>query len=382
MKILCCSNMPFAEEAFRTLGDTRSMDGRTITRRDVQDVDILAVRSTTKVDAELLRGSRVKFVGTATIGTDHFDTAYFDQAGIQWCHAPGCNANSVSEYVTAALLCLADRHSFTLEGKTLGVIGVGNVGRRVVAKAEALGMRVLQNDPPRRRVEHDNAVFVDLDTLLQESDIVTLHVPLQRKGPDATWHLAGNRFFARLKPDAIFLNAARGAVVETDALLAAMQQGIVAHTVIDTWEHEPAFRKDLLPRVDLGTPHIAGHSFEGKYIGTLMVYRSVCKFLDHPAEWTPDSLLPEPVVPQFDVNADGRPEETVLRSLVKQIYDIEQDDRKLRAAIHEKKHDKAFDRLRKHYPIRREFRFTRVTLHNATPSLRRKVADLGFTLTP
>ena len=153
MKIICATNMPFAREAFSTLGDVRILEGRDISAQDVKDVEVLALRSTTKVDRGLLEGSKVRFVGTATIGTDHLDLGYFDQAGIRWCFAPGCNANSVSEYVTAALLTLGERNGITLEGKTIGVIGVGNVGSRVVAKARALGMRVLMNDPPRERKE-------------------------------------------------------------------------------------------------------------------------------------------------------------------------------------------------------------------------------------
>ncbi|MFC1453356.1 4-phosphoerythronate dehydrogenase [Verrucomicrobiota bacterium] len=294
MKIVCAANMPYAREAFSTLGCPVVLDGRAIAANDVRDAEVLAIRSTTRADRALLDGSAVRFVGTATIGTDHMDISYFERAGIRWCYSPGCNANSVAEYVAAALLSLADRHGFGLRGKTMGVIGVGNVGSLVAEKARTLGLRVLPNDPPRAAREGTALPWVSLDRVLAESDIVTLHVPLSREGPDATFHMAGREFFHRLKPGAVFLNCARGAVVETDALIEALVGGIVSHAVIDTWEGEPEYRTELLDRVDIGTPHIAGHSFEGKVMGTVMVYREVCRFLGLEPTWSPEALLPPP----------------------------------------------------------------------------------------
>jgi erythronate-4-phosphate dehydrogenase len=383
--------MPFAREAFSLLGTPLVKDGRTITADDVRDAEIMAIRSTTKVNRELVEGSKVRFVGTATIGTDHMDTAYFDRAGIKWCYAPGCNANSVSEYITAALLCLASRHGFTLEGKTIGVVGVGNVGSLVVKKAETLGMRVLRNDPPRERAETEKAQahkgakeskWCSLERVLKEADIITLHVPLTKTGQDATYQMAGQEFFDKMKPGCIFFNCARGAVVNTNMLLAAMDRGTVSRTVIDTWEGEPAFRVDLLKRVDIGTPHIAGHSFEGKVFGTVMVYKAACEFLGVEAAWTPDKLWPPPLVPLVEVDAKGSGEEDVLRDIVRRVYDIEADDKRLREGSVENDAERKahFDRLRAKYPMRREFRFTRVTLRNAPDSLKRKVAGLGFAL--
>ncbi|MGQ9661476.1 MAG: 4-phosphoerythronate dehydrogenase, partial [Kiritimatiellia bacterium] len=284
LQIVCADNMPFAEEAFDTLGRVAIVPGRAITPEVVRNVDLLAIRSTTRVDRNLLENSRVKFVGTATIGTDHMDLDYLQRAGIRWCYAPGCNANSVAEYVTAALLLLAVRHGFTLEGKKIGIIGVGNVGSRVMEKAVALGLRVLPNDPPRERRGESCLIpssvsngrqsipFVSLEEVLADSDIVTLHVPLTREGPDATYHMADHSFFSRMKKGAIFLNCARGSVVDTATLIRALDAGQVSHAVIDTWEGEPKYSPELLERVSIGTPHIAGHSFEGKVMGTVMVY--------------------------------------------------------------------------------------------------------------
>lgn len=383
MKIVCCANMPYAKEAFSTLGDILVKDGRKITAEDVRDAEILAIRSTTNANRALLEGSRVRFVGTATIGTDHMEIPWYEERGIKWCYAPGCNANSVSEYITAALLCLANRHGFSLAGKTVGVIGVGNVGRLVVKKAEALGMNVLANDPPKEDAPEtaNERKWTSLDELLARADVVTFHVPLTKGGRYPTFHMADKALFGKIKHGAIFMNMARGAVLVTDELLNAMHNGVVSHAVIDTWEGEPAFRKDLLGKVDIGTPHIAGHSFEGKVNGTVMVYQEACRFLGVDAGWSPEGLLPAPIVPEVKVDAAGRSDEQALWEIVRKVYDIEADDRAMRQcgddAIARAAH---FDKLRKNYPVRREFRFTRVSVMNASPSLSKKVSTLGFSV--
>ncbi len=378
MKIVCATNMPYALEAFSTLGEAVVLEGRHIGPADVKDAEILALRSATVVNRALLEGSRVRFVGTATIGTDHLDIPYFEQAGIHWRFAPGCNANSVSEYLVAALLVLGGRHGFSLAGKTIGAIGVGNVGSRVVQKAEALGLRVLLNDPPLQRAGGDKP-FVSLAQIQAEADIVTFHVPLTKTGPDATFHMAGDAFFKGLRKPVIFIDAARGPVVDTPALLRAMDAGIVKHAVMDTWEGEPRFSRTLLERVDLGTPHIAGHSFEGKVAGTMMVYEEACRFLGVKPSFSPESLLPLALVPELTVAAAGRQDEDVLREVVKPVYDIEADDARMRAIGSEPlKQAAEFDRQRKDYPMRREFRYTRVKAVGASASLIAKLRGLGF----
>jgi len=390
MKIICSTNVPYAEEAFRPLGDLTILAPKEITAARVRDADVLVIRSTLRANRALLEGSRVRFVGTATIGTDHMDLAYLDQAGIAWCAAPGCNANSVSEYVTTALLCLSQRHGFTLDGKTIGVVGIGNVGRLVVQKAQALGLRVLQNDPPRR-VAENNLVFLPLEQLLAEADILSLHVPLTKTGPYPTWHLADRRFFEQIKPGVVWLNAARGAAMDSDAFLAAHSltaraAGKVACAVLDTWEGEPAFRTDVLAQADIATPHIAGHSFEGKVMGTVMIYHAVCRFLGIKPTWLPEvrlpsaDQLPPPLVPEISLDPAGLSEEAALWRIVRTVYDIEADDRRLRAgaAMDPKTRGEHFEQLRKNYPIRREFRFTRVKLAEGHPRLEAKIRNLGF----
>ncbi|MBI2437798.1 MAG: 4-phosphoerythronate dehydrogenase [Lentisphaerae bacterium] len=412
MKIICATNIPYALEAFGPQGDLLILPPKEITAARVRDTELLIIRSTLRVDRELLSGSRVRFVGTTTIGTDHLDLPYLERSGINWCAAPGSNANSVAEYVAVALLCLAQRHGFTLSGKTLGIVGVGNVGSKVLQKAQALGLRVLQNDPPRQaltglpgrawaggQAAEKNPVFLPLAQVLAEADILSLHVPLTRTGSYPTWHLAEERFFERLKPGAIFLNTARGAVMDSDAFLACRAAGKVAYAIIDTWEGEPEFRTDVLAKADIATPHIAGHSFEGKVMGTVMVYQAACRFLGVEPTWTPEGALPPPIVPEIRVDLPaGQSEEAVLWQIVRQVYDIEADDRRLRAVAgadaptrsepdaktrgkpDAKTRGRHFEQLRRNYPIRREFRFTRVMLPAGNAPLENKVRKLGFAI--
>ena len=272
----------------------------------------------------------------------------------------------------------------------MGVIGVGNVGSRVARKARALGMKVLLNDPPRERAEGagrkpvieglEPGPFVGLDRILSESDIVTLHVPLSKSGGDRTLNLADESFFGRMRDGCIFLNAARGGIVRTEALIAALRSGRVGHAVLDTWEGEPAYRTDALPLVDVGTPHIAGHSFEGKVMGTVMVYREACRFLGVQPVWSHEALLPPALVPEILVDVRGRSDEAVLWEVVAQVYDVRGDDQRFRESVGlpDAARAKEFDRQRRDYPERREFRYTAVKVRNGTEGLLRTLGALGF----
>lgn len=379
MKIVCAETVLLGHDALSHAGKTVVLPDRAITRTDLLDADALIVRSKTKVNRALLEGTPVKFVGTATAGTDHLDAAWLKAHGIYWCAAPGCNANSVSEYIVAALLVLRDRHGLDLAGKTIGVVGCGNVGSRVVKKCEALGMRVLRNDPPLAATSADPD-FHSLETVLAAADIVTLHLPLVKETPWPTDHLADYRFFEQLKPGTIFINAARGSVCDYDALLSARQAGAVSHMVLDVWSPEPAFRTDVLKMADLASPHIAGHSYEGKLNGTIDCYNELCNFFEIPKTWDIAASLPTPEIPTLEIDCTGREDEDVLHDIVKRIYDIETDDRLIRdAAIHnEVDRARNFDALRKHYRTRREFMNTVVAAQNASQELKRKIAALGF----
>ena len=379
MKIVCAETVLLGAEAFSFAGETEVIPDREITRKHLADADALIVRSKTKITHELLHDTPVQFVGTATAGTDHIDSAYLESRNIYWCAAPGCNANSVSEYVIAALLQLGRRNEFNLAEKTIGVIGCGNVGSRVVAKCEALGMRVLRNDPPLSAVSADPD-FMPLDELLPQSDIVTLHVPLVTHKPWPTDRMADYIFFEHLKPGAIFINAARGSVCDYDALLAARMNGAVSRIVLDVWSPEPSFRADVLKHADLASPHIAGHSYEGKLNGTVACYNQLCNFFEIPKTWNVAASLPNPEIPEITIDCSGHSDEEVLHDIITRVYDIETDNRLIHeAAVHcEIDRARKFDALRKNYRVRREFMNTTIHTQNASVSLMRKIKALGF----
>jgi erythronate-4-phosphate dehydrogenase len=380
MKIVADPNIPFVQETFGPLGEVVLVPGRKMDAAAVHDAELLLVRSVTPVNAGLLDGSAVKFVATATIGTDHVDEGYLAGHGIGFASAAGSNANSVAEYIVAALLELAHRQGFRLRQKTLGIVGVGNVGKRVLRNAVALGLRVLACDPPRQRFE-SLPKFVKLDQVAAEADIITLHVPLIRReqlaslrkyrAEDVTQHLFDGPRFGTLAHRPILINSSRGAVVDNRALLAAFQWRKVTGAVLDVWEGEPSLLPGLLDRVDLGTPHIAGYSFDGKVNGTRMIYEAACRHFGVNPTWQP-SL---PVVPPQELTVSpADDDEDVLRRVVRQSYDITADDAALRKAPHE------FDRLRAEYPVRREFHNVALTVRGGSSSLQQKLTALGFRL--
>jgi len=380
MKIVADPNIPFVEEAFGSLGDIVLAPGRQINAATALDADVLLVRSVTPVNAALLDGSRVRFVATATIGTDHVDEACLRERGIGFASAAGSNANSVAEYIVAALLELSHRQGFRLRDQTLGVVGVGNVGSRVVRYAEALGMRVLPNDPPRQRAERLSR-FVPLERVLAEADLVTLHVPLTRTGADVTFHLVDRARLAALEGRrSVLVNTARGAIVDNQALLKAIDGERVRGTVLDVWENEPDISPELLDVADIGTPHIAGYSFDGKVNGTQMIYRAVCQFFGIPLTWQPP--LPPPDVPRIELGvSSGDDDEDVLWRVVRRVYDIAVDDAALRKGVRAPEGIAAcFDTLRAVYPMRREFFNTELILRGASDILRNKATALGFKL--
>jgi len=377
MKIIADENIPFVREAFSRLGDVVMTKGRAITRDLARDADALIVRSVTRISAQLLDDTAVRFVATATIGIDHVDGDYLRARGIGFSSAPGSNANSVAEYVMAALLVLARRGGYRLEGKTIGVVGVGNVGSRLVRMAEALGMKALQNDPPLQRRTGDPR-FLPLDSLL-DANVLTFHVPLTQSGPEATYHMVDDALLGRLKPGAILINTSRGAVADSAAILRAAESRRLGGLILDVFENEPNVSFALIERADIATPHIAGYSFDGKVNGTAMVYRAACEFFGRPAEWDPASVMPEPPNPYLTARANCS-DEDALRDLILTVYDIEADDYKLRKmkAVPPTEQGAYFDLLRKTYPDRREFHNTFVEAVGVRPSLRAKIAGLGF----
>lgn len=378
MKIIADENIPFVGECFSSIGDVEVLGGREITSDAIGDADVLLVRSITPVNAALLAGSRVKFVGTATIGFDHVDTDYLRRNNIAFASAPGSNANSAAEYVIAALLEIAQKYNIDLEGKSIGIIGVGNVGSRVSKKCEALGMKVLLNDPPLQRQTGDPN-YLPLEELYG-CDFITLHTPLTFEGQDKTYHLADEKFFKSLGRECVFINASRGAVADNAALIAAINMGRVRGVVLDVWENEPNIDTELLKMVDMGTPHIAGYSLDGKITGMIMVYRAVCKHYGIEPRHSIDDFLPEPEVPQVRLDPNPSNHVETLVAAVEAVYDIRRDDVRLRG-IQSTRSGRAgefFDNLRKEYEVRREFHNTHVVFDSPCEAISRKLAGIGF----
>jgi erythronate-4-phosphate dehydrogenase len=264
------------------------------------------------------------------------------------------------------------KHGVELEGRTLGIIGVGQVGSRVAVRAKALGLRVLLNDPPCAARE-GAAGFQELDKLLAESDFVTLHVPLIKEKPWPTLRMADCRFFEQMNPGAVFINASRGKVLDSDALLHAKANGLVSHAVLDVWDPEPAIRADVLNAAAIGTPHIAGHSFEGKLNGTIQAYREACHFFETAPGWNPAPLLPAVTLPELKIDSRGKSDLEVLAEAVSAVYDIGTDQ--LSVGDIER-----FDKLRAHYRVRREFKNTTVSLSERRPSLLKSLDRAGFAI--
>jgi len=380
MKLVADENIPFVREVFSEFGTIITASGRDISPELVRDADVLLVRSITKVDRKLLEGSRVKFVASATIGTDHVDQAYLREKGIGFANAPGSNANSVAEYVFVALFALAARWGWRLSEKTIGVVGVGHIGSRVAAWAKALGMTVLENDPPLARQSGDPR-FLPLEDVLQGADILTLHVPLTKSGPDKTVHLIDEEKLHALKSGALLINASRGPVVDNEALKSWLKRRKrESAAVLDVWENEPKIDTELIQHVAIGTPHIAGYSLDGKINGVRMIYEAACTYFRKQRSIDFGSLLPEPPVPSVEIETPQINDETLIHTVMNRVYNIRADDTRLRKVIHLHPDERGnyFDSLRKNYPIRREFSNTRVTLRNGTQAQAEKLKILGF----
>jgi len=351
MKIIVDENIEFGQEAFEQFGEVILSHGRKITNEMLKDAFALIVRSITSVNEELLKGTNVKFVGTATIGTDHLDIEYLDLAKIKYSSAPGCNSFAVTEYVLTALSKISYEQNFNLEDKSLGVIGYGNIGKKITRFARAVGMNVIVNDPPLERDGFDYP-FSTLDEALQ-CDIITLHVPLNKNGLDKTYHLLDEEKINKLRPGTILINTSRGAVVDNIALLNRLKNKNDITVVLDVWENEPSINQELLQNVFLGTQHIAGYSYEGKVNGTVMIYESLCEFLNEEKLW-------QPKLKQVDDNKISLAKEeaeNLLYSITNKIYPIQQDSQTLKsyAELNSAEFAKQFDLLRKNYKLRREF---------------------------
>jgi erythronate-4-phosphate dehydrogenase len=371
MKIVADDKIPFLKGVFEPHAEVIYAPGNQINRELIKDADAMLIRTRTKCNAGLLEGSKVRFIGTATIGFDHIDTDYCIKNNITWTNAQGCNSSSVQQYITAALLKIANRNGFKLKDKTLGIVGVGNVGSKVEKFARTIGMKVLLNDPPRSRKEgYGN--FTSLETVLNESDIVTVHVPLNLAGRDITYHLFNDESFKKFRKKAWFINSSRGEVTDTKALKKILASGRLAGAVADVWENEPDIDLELMQQVFIATPHIAGYSTDGKANGTAIVVNALSKYFDLlTGQWYADNL-PLPASTEILIDCKTKSEEEAIIEAVTRTYNIDEDNAKLRQSPSD------FEKLRGDYPVRREFGSYSVRLINGSEKLLKIFSDLGF----
>lgn len=368
MKIVADNTIPFLKGIAEPEAEVSYLPAKGFTPEAIQEADALIVRSIDKCTPELLAGSPVKLITTATIGFDHIDTHYCDAHGIAWKNAPGCNAPSVAQYLFSSLLTIALRRGERLEGKTLGIVGVGHVGKEVEKLARIFGMKVLRNDPPREELEGPDG-FVSLERLAGEADIITLHVPFTKEGKYPTYHLADAGFFRKIRKGCWFVNSCRGAVHDTRALLEAKSSGIFSEIILDCWENEPNVDRELLNEVSIATPHIAGFSADGKAMATRMCLEEIERFFGIRFSRLPEVVPPAPLHPIIDLDefADYRVERAFLRT-----FNPEPIDHQLR------REPASFEYLRNHYAHPREPKAYQVV--HARPEERDILKAIGFRL--
>lgn len=345
IKIVADKHIPFLQDVFEPYADIEYFPGKEITNKIVKNADCLIIRTRTKANEELLKGSQIKMIASATIGHDHIDKTYCEQNNIAWTNAEGCNSSSVKQYIASVFAQLYKKSNETFTGKTLGIVGVGNVGKKVAALGEKLGMKVLLNDPPRKRNE-DSVDFVSLENILQESDILSIHAPLSKSGQDKTLHLFDRNAFELMSQKPVLINSARGEIVKTDDLKCAIDNELIKLTILDTWENEPNIDLELMNMVFLASPHIAGYSADGKATGTKMVVNAVSRFFDLPLNHWQAVEIPFPF--EKEIKVKGENDLDIWANAILQTYDVFNDDKKLRDF------PQNFEKFREDYPIRRE----------------------------
>ena len=372
MKIIIDDKIPYIKGALEPYAEVIYLSGKKTTPEVVKDADVIITRTRTICNEALLAGSSVKFIASATIGFDHIDTHYCERAGIAWTNAPGCNSKSVEQYIASALMVLADKKGFNLSDKTIGIVGVGNVGSKVARICKIFGMKVLLNDPPRARKEGANG-FVELDEILEKADIITFHVPLILDGVDKTFHFADHTFYAKVKKNPVIINSCRGQVVEKEPLKAAIKSGQVSGAVIDCWKNEPAIDTGLLSLIDLGTPHIAGYSKDGKAKGTSMSVQAISKFFGLGIDdWKSENVELPMGMTVIEIDGQNKTEQQIFSKAILATYNICDDDQALRADVG------LFEKLRGDYPVRREFPLYEVRAINLNERMIEKLRNIGF----
>jgi erythronate-4-phosphate dehydrogenase len=367
--------LPFWKESFEPLGEVRPFSGKELKPEDLRNVDALIVRTVTPVNASLLEGSAVRFVGAASAGMDHVDQGYLKDKGIHFCWAAGCNADAVSEYILTALHSVASKRAWNLKEKSLAVIGVGNVGSRVARKARNLGMKVFLCDPPLKDLTGDPQ-YESIESVLK-ADILTFHVPLTETGPYPTWHMLNRDILSRLTPDQFLINSSRGDVFDSQELKASLRKGEILGTVLDVWEGEPQVDYSLLELADIGTPHVAGTTLDGKIKAVEMMRDALCRFMGYPVPQSNESFYPatQCIHPSRETSLQD-----AVASVLYQVYDINKDDENLRALakIPEKQRAEGFEQLRTKHALRPEFPHYFIELSRHQKDLAEALTSIGF----
>ena len=376
MKLVIDANIPAADACFGAFGTLTRVPGREISAAHLHDADALIVRSITQVNDKLLADSPVRFIGTCTIGTDHIDQAALAQRDIAFASAPGCNAEAVVDYVLSSLLTLAERDGWLLSERTVGIVGVGNVGRRLQARLKAMGVATLACDPPRAD-EEGQAGFHPLDVLIERCDVLCLHTPLNREGAHATYQLLNAQRIDELAPGSVLLNAGRGDCVDGLALRSRLSGKGDITAVLDVWEAEPNIDAGLRDLVSIATPHIAGHSLDGKLRGTWMIQQALARHCDQPIESTFADICPPPALASLHLQ-HALPPEDALRLCMRAVYDVRRDHDALQRQTQHHGMRKGFDDCRANYPLRREFATLQIQLSGEAVVLEGLLRGAGF----
>ena len=379
MKIIADSQIPFVQEAFSNIGDVTLYEGREITSQLLLDADILVVRSVTPVNEKLLGKSRIRFVATATSGIDHVDTVFLERNGIGFISAHGSNAQSVVEYILSSLFVLASQNEFDPFKKSVGIVGCGKVGSRLMSIFKTIGIHCLVNDPPLK----DNTgsdIYKKLSEIIN-LDIVTLHVPLTDQGLYPTKNLVDEKILSTMKKDAVLINTSRGQVICEKALKEYIANNKDFLVVIDVWENEPEIWLDLLKRVAIGTPHIAGYSIDAKIKATEMIFAEACRYFDIKQNWSLEGNLPELGVQEVMIDSTLSDQEAIQMAVLSH-YDVRSDAASLRRVleIDRSKAGYYFDELRKNYPVRRSFSATTLNLPTGRTDLADMLKIIGFNI--
>ncbi|HAN76328.1 MAG TPA: hypothetical protein DCQ31_00440 [Bacteroidales bacterium] len=371
IRIIADAHIPFLTGKLEPFAEISYLPGIDITPEKITNADALLIRTRTKINEALLKNTSVSMVASATIGLDHVDLNFCQHAGITVHNVPGCNAGSVAQYVIAGILHYAVQQRISLKDYTLGIIGVGNVGKKVADFAKAIGLNLLLNDPPRAAIE-GSANFVDLDYLLQHSDIISLHVPLNVSGKFATYNLVNESFAGLMKRNALFINTSRGEVVKEEVLFDLLKSVKISGAILDVWKNEPNLNTELANLALIATPHIAGYSINGKAAATQGIIEHTANFFGFNKQFIEPIKLPSPPHEFITISEEERTFEQALYAYVSHSYNITADSLALKNDFSN------FEKLRNNYPVRHEFYNFSIENEIRNAEIRNSLLQLGF----